>query len=108
MIKRKMTRIAHRARGDLYETRSRTNLEDFIVDDLAAIKPNSVYLLGTVAEELDVSIRSLERYVAAGDLIARRAGRHTLTTGRSLLAWLEWRSNGVNAHYGAGEEELRS
>lgn len=62
--------------------------------DEMAIKPNSVYLLPIVAEELGVSIRSLERYVAAGDLIARRAGRHTFTTGRSLLAWLEWREGG--------------
>ena len=74
--------------------RPRTNLEEFGMYDVTTIKPNSVYLLATVAEELGVSIRSLERYVAAGDLIARRAGRHSYVTGQSLLAWLEGGDDG--------------
>jgi len=57
--------------------------------DVATIKPSSVYRLRDVAAGLDVSVRTLERVVAAGKLAAVRAGRHTFVSGRSLLAWLE-------------------
>jgi excisionase family DNA binding protein len=58
------------------------------------IRPTSVYKLRDVAKGLDVSVRTLERVVAAGKLTAVRAGRHTFVTGRSLLAWLEGGTDG--------------
>jgi hypothetical protein len=59
------------------------------MDGVTSIRPTGVYRLSALAESLGVSLRTLERVVAAGDLTAKRAGRYTFVTGRSLLAWLE-------------------
>jgi hypothetical protein len=59
------------------------------MDGVTSIRPSGVYRLSALADSLGVSLRTLERAVAAGDLIARRVGRYTFVTGRNLLAWLE-------------------
>ena len=59
------------------------------MDNMTVVKSTAIYTLPDVAMSLDISVRTLQRAIAAGELAAVRAGRHTFVTGRSLLAWLE-------------------
>jgi excisionase family DNA binding protein len=64
------------------------------MDDVTTIKPTAVYELYNVAAGLDISIRTLERVIKAGELKAVRVGRHRFVTGKALIAWLEGRADG--------------
>jgi hypothetical protein len=63
------------------------------MDAVTHIKPTSIYWLQEVADSLGVSLRTLQRAVEAGKLKAVRAGRYSFATGRSLLDWLEGRTD---------------
>jgi excisionase family DNA binding protein len=58
------------------------------MDCVTSIRPNSVYTFPTVAEDLGISVRTLQRAVQAGKLDAVRAGYRTFVVGRALLSWL--------------------
>jgi excisionase family DNA binding protein len=49
------------------------------------VDPNALYSLAELAQELDVSKRTLQRLVKSGTLPARRLGRRVLVRGADLL-----------------------
>lgn len=53
------------------------------------LRPTTVYTLSDLAEGLDVSVRTLQRCVKAGELHAVRVGLHSFATGKNVLCWLE-------------------
>ncbi len=59
------------------------------------IRPTSVYTLPEVADDLGISVRSIQRPIKAGKLNAVRVGLHTFVSGRCLLLWLEDGAVGV-------------
>src|SRR5262245_44181729 len=61
---------------------------------LTNVKPTGIYSLSYVASVLDVTPPSHERDVRAAKPSAVRTGRHSFTTGRSSLAWLERNTDG--------------
>ena len=58
------------------------------MDGVLHIKPTNVYRLSEVAAHLDVSLRTLQRAVEAGELTAVRAGRYSFVTGRFRWNWM--------------------
>jgi excisionase family DNA binding protein len=77
------------------------------MDAVTHIRPTSIYWLWDVAEALGVSLRTLQRAIEAGKLIAVRVGRYTFVTGRSLLAWMEGRSDGKGKSRRKPEEGIQ-
>jgi len=55
---------------------------------VTSIRPNSVYAVETVAYELNISPRTVQRAIRAGKLDANRVGFHTYIIGKALLSWL--------------------
>jgi hypothetical protein len=53
------------------------------------VRPTSIYALPDLAEDLGISLRTLQRAVKAGKLHAVRAGLHTFATGKNILSWME-------------------
>lgn len=73
--------------------------------DSTNIRPSAIYKLSDVAQGLELSLRTLQRIVAAGELIAVRAGRFTYVSGRSLLDWVEGRTGEKRARKRKNETE---